>query len=112
MHDKRIYLYGLMGLLALVVTWYFNFQFIASDGEGNVYLNFFLAGFANPAATSLTIDLTITMLLCFVWIYREAKLLSIPYPWIYCLIALTIAVAVALAAFLIAREKYRSQISR
>lgn len=106
MSSKRlIWVYGLLGMLALVVTWYYNILFLQQNHEGYAYVNFFFAGVANYAATSLTIDLTITLLMLFVWIYVEAKREDIPYWWVYCLIGVFVAVAVAWAAFLIVREK-------
>jgi hypothetical protein len=97
-------LYLLLALAGLVMTWYYNLQFIAESG-GSFDIGAFLAASSSTAAAkSLTWDLTIACLAGLLWIFFESRRLGLRFFWIYIILAFGIAYAFAFPLFLFIRQ--------
>jgi len=97
-------LYLLLALAGLVITWYYNLQFIEESGGSFDIGAFMAAGATNAAAKSLTWDLTIACLAGLLWIFFESRRLGLRFFWIYIILAFGIAYAFAFPLFLFIRE--------
>jgi len=96
-------IYGLFSLGALVLCLRENFNYMDGDlGQG--LLSFIKDCFVTHASSSITIDIIFFTAAAFIFMYREAKRLQIPYLWVYYFFAMTIAVSVTFPLFLISRE--------
>ncbi len=92
-------LYAVLALVGLVGTWYYNLQF---DGAGaQAYLG---AWFANPASSSVAVDVIVTALVACIFYVREGLLQR--WRWSLTLVPLTFLVALAFTfpLFLAMRE--------
>ena len=97
--------YLLLAGAGAILTWYYNLQF-SMVTEGFFDLGEFISGgMANPAAASLTMDITIAAMTGFVWIIIEARRLKMRHSWLYILLGGTIAFAFAFPLFLFMRER-------
>jgi len=101
--------YAALAVLGVVLPWYFNLQMLAQTGS--LSLGDFLAGgFANPAASSLSVDLTIGCIAALVWMVAEARRIGMKHVWLYFVVTFGVAFACALPLFLLMRErKMRAQ---
>ncbi len=97
-------LYLALALAGLIMTWYYNLQFIDESGGHFDLGTFMAAGASNSAAKSLTWDLTIACLAGLLWIYFESKRIGLRYFWIFILLAFGVAFAFAFPLFLFIRE--------
>lgn len=98
-----ILVYAVLSVLGLVLPWYFNFQMIAA---GNMGFASFLAGvFANPASSSIGVDILVGATAFNVWMVLEARRLQMRHVWIYLALTLLIAFAFACPLFLLMRER-------
>ncbi|MEZ5503420.1 MAG: DUF2834 domain-containing protein [Halioglobus sp.] len=97
-------LYLLLTIAGLVMTWYYNLQFIQASGGNFDIAEFMAAGSTNAAAQSLTWDLTIACLSGLLWIYFESKRLGLRFFWLYILLAFGVAWAFAFPLFLFVRQ--------
>jgi len=66
-------IYLLLAIFGLVMTWYYNLQFIAESGGSFDVAEFIAAGATNAAARSLSWDLAIACITGLTWIYFESK---------------------------------------
>lgn len=97
-------LYLVLTLAGVVMTWYYNLQFIQESG-GNLDLGAFMAaGATNAASKSLTWDLTIACLAGLLWIFFESRRLGLRFFWIYIILAFGVAYAFAFPLFLFVRQ--------
>jgi hypothetical protein len=97
------FLYAILAVAALVVTWSWNFAFFAGPDAS---LGSFLAGaYANPAAASLSSDLLFLTLVAVVWMVVEARRHGIRFVWLYVAMGFAVAISVSFPLFLIARER-------
>jgi hypothetical protein len=97
-------LYLVLTLAGVVMTWYYNLQFIQESG-GNFDLGAFMAaGATNAASKSLTWDLTIACLAGLLWIFFESRRLGLRFFWIYIILAFGVAYAFAFPLFLFVRQ--------
>ena len=101
--------YLTLALLGIAGTGYFNFQFFGA-GETPGIGDFVAGGFANPAASSLTLDVLIAFLAFLVWLPTEARRLEMRGWWIYLVLGLTVAFAFAFPLFLFMRDRRLSEI--
>jgi hypothetical protein len=62
--------YGLLAIVGIIVTWYFNLQPMETSYMSGVY--------ANPAASSFTNDLIVVVIAFLVWSLIEIKRLKMP----------------------------------
>jgi hypothetical protein len=88
----------------LLATGYFNIRF-ATETHAFSVIDFVRGGFANPAAASITCDITVAFLAFLVWLPGEARRSGVRHWWLYAVIGLTVAFAVALPLFLLVRER-------
>ena len=97
-------LYLLLAIAGLVMTWYYNLQFI-SESQGSFDIAAFVAaGSTNAASKSLSWDLAIACIAGLSWIYFESKRLGLRFFWVYILLAFGIAFAFAFPLFLFVRQ--------
>lgn len=89
--------------IGLVGTAYFNITGFTSGGG-----NFFAAWFANPAVSSLSVDLLATASAASIFIIIEGRRLGMRLPWLYVLGSFVTAVAFVFPLFLAMRERHMS----
>lgn len=100
----RQIVFAVLAVAGLAIPWYFNLQLMS--GPGGLSLAHFVAGgYANPAASSLTTDLTVAFLAFLVWLPGEARRASVPHWWIYVVLGFGVAFAFAFPLFLLVRER-------
>ena len=103
---KKQIIFLTLAILGLLLTWYHNIQFmIANPGIFDIGL-FIAGGMANPAAASLTMDITIAAITGLTWISIESKRLGMKHLWFYYLTTFMIAFAFAFPFFLFQRERH------
>lgn len=102
--STRQVIYGLLAIAGLVATWTFNLQFMAQHGSFSVG-EFIAGGYANPAASSLSSDLTVGVLAFLVWLVAEARRLRMRRAWAYVVVTFGVAFAFAFPLFLLMRER-------
>lgn len=95
--------YIVVSLVALVATWSFNLQFFALPDNGGL-LGFIQAGYANPAAASLTNDLFLLGAACTVFMVTESRRLGVRHVWVYVVLSFVIAISVMFPLFMVARQ--------
>jgi hypothetical protein len=100
-------IYALLAVAGLLATGYFNLKFAGEHGGFSV-VDWVVAGFANPAAASISCDITVAFLAFLVWLPGEARRSGVRHWWLYALIGLLVAFAVALPLFLFVRERKRA----
>ena len=76
-------LYLLLAIIGLVMTWYYNLQFIEDSGGSFDIASFVAAGSTNAAAQSLSWDLAIACIAGLTWIFFESRRLDLRFFWIY-----------------------------
>lgn len=96
-----------VAVIGLLGTAYFNVTGFTS-GSGN----FFAAWFANPAVSSLSVDLLATASAASIFIIVEGRRLGMRLPWLYVLGSFVTAVAFVFPLFLAMRERHMSAPSR
>ena len=96
--------YTTLAVLGLTLTWYFNLQ-VFQPGSTTDMVGFFRLGFANPASSSLTVDLLVAFVAFAFWVVPEAARLGMPRGWIYPLLGFFVAFAFAYPLFLLLRER-------
>jgi hypothetical protein len=97
-------LYLALALLGLVMTWYYNLQFMQASG-GAFDLGAFLdATSGNAASQSLSWDLAVACVAGLLWIFFESRRLGMRFFWVYILLAFGIAWAFAFPLFLFVRQ--------
>lgn len=92
-----------VAVIGLVGTAYFNITGFTSGGG-----NFFAAWFANPAVSSLSVDLLATASAASIFIIIEGRRLGMRWPWLYVLGSFVTAVAFVFPLFLAMRERHMS----
>ena len=68
--------------------------------------NLLAAWFANPATSSLSIDLLVTASAASIFIILEGRRLGIRWPWLYVIASFITAVAFTFPLFLAVRERH------
>ena len=100
------FVYGVIGLLALVGTWGNNLQYFRTGlGYIGFTVHYWEDTLANPASRSVTADLLFFSLAATVWMLIEARRLGMRFPWLYVVFSLLIAASVMYPLFLINRER-------
>lgn len=104
---KREWIYLILSIIGLVSTWYFNLQFMSLSDDGGFDLGAFVAGgMANPASSSLTMDITISAIAGFTWMIVEGRKIGMKFPWLYVVGGCVTAFAFAFPFFLFMRERH------
>ena len=100
------FVYGIIGLLALVGTWGNDLQYFRMGlGYIGFTVRFWEDTLANPGTRSATVDLLFFSLAATVWMLLEARRLGMGWPWLYIVGSLLIAASVMYPLFLINRER-------
>ena len=97
-------LYLALTIAGLVMTWYYNLQFMSESGGSFDIASFVAAGSTNAASKSLSWDLAIACIAGLSWIYFESKRLGLRFFWVYIPLAFGIAYAFAFPLFLLIRQ--------
>lgn len=92
--------YLVLAGLGLLGTAWFNIQGVLNP-EGS----FLAAWFANPATTSLSIDLLVTASAASIFMILEGRRLGMRLVWLYVLASFVTAVAFTFPLFLAMRER-------
>ncbi len=95
--------YATLALAGLIGTWGFNLEYLRTPGADA--LGFVAGGFANPAASSLTVDLVTAATAFLFWSNVEARRLRLRSWWWVPVVTLAIAFAVAFPLFLLQRDR-------
>lgn len=101
----RAYLYLLLSIAGLALTWSQNLQFINELGAGATPLAFVEGVYANHASASIGWDITVAAAACLVWMHSEAKRLGMRHAWVFLPLTLLVALAFAWPLFLCLRER-------
>jgi hypothetical protein len=97
-------LYLVLAVAGVVMTWYYNLQFMQESGGSFDLAAFMAAGATNAASKSLSWDLTIACLTGLIWIFFESRRLGLRFFWIYIILAFGVAYAFAFPLFLFVRQ--------
>jgi hypothetical protein len=95
--------YAAAAVLALVGTWSQNVAYLGG-AEGSFAGRFLIDTLANPASTSITVDLLILLIPLFAWMVIEGRRIGIRFYWLYPLFGMLVAISVTFPLYLIARE--------
>jgi len=93
--------YGLLSVLGLVGTWYYNLQFSGS-GSSQGYVE---AWFANPASSSAAVDVIVTALAACLFYVLEGRRLGRRWVWVLVPLTFLVALAFTFPLFLAWRER-------
>lgn len=97
-----IIVYAVLAVLGAVLPWYFNVQLMPSGFT----LQAFLSGvFANPASSSIGVDILVGATAFNVWMIAEARRLGMKHWWVYLVVTFFVAFACACPLFLLMRER-------
>jgi Ca2+/H+ antiporter len=96
-------LYLLLAIVGLVLPYYFFMSFLITNGL-DLQL-FFSQLFANNISTFFVVDLVITAIVFWVFLYQEAQRWQMGNWWIYIVATLAIGPSFSLPLFLYFREK-------
>lgn len=100
------WLYAALAAIGLLGPWAFNLQWMTRTGvrtEGA--LGFLVDATANPASSSIALDITIACLVFFVWMLVEARSLGMRRAWLLIPYALLGSFASAFPLFLLLRSR-------
>jgi hypothetical protein len=101
---KQIF-YGVLALLGITLTWYYNIQFAVQHGSMDMEI-FIAECFANYAASSISWDVTIAAIAFLMWSNVESKRLQMKGWPIIAVLTLGVALAFAFPLFLLLRERH------
>ena len=97
---KNIFL--LLTILGFIAPYYFFFQFVITNGYDMPLL--LQQVFANNISSAFAVDLIVSIIVFWVYVFAEATRLRMKYPWFYLLVSLIIGLSFALPLFLYFRE--------
>lgn len=100
---KQIF-YGLMAIVGVCATWYFNIQAMQIDPNFS-FAVFISDNYVNPSSASITNDITVVLVVFFFWSFFEARKLKMKHWWVYVPLSVGIAIAFAYPLFLLMRER-------
>lgn len=104
--SRLAFFYGVLAFIALLATWHQNLHYFGGDASsGSAFVTFWKETFANPAATSITLDLFLLVVAVSIWMVLEARRLGIPYVWLYVVGGALIAISVTFPLFMLMRER-------
>ena len=96
--DVRQVIYGVLAVVGLVGTWYFNLTY---TGEAS----YLAAWFANAASSSAAVDLLVAFTAGSIFMIAEGRRLGMRAPWLYVVFGAIIAFAFTFPLFLLLRER-------
>jgi Terpene cyclase DEP1 len=98
--------YHLVGAAALLVGWYFNFQYFRVYGDEAGWIHWTKLLFVNPASASGAQDLIIANVVLFpLWTIVDGRRSKMRASWIYFPVSLITSFAFAMALFLAMRDR-------
>ncbi|MEE2733349.1 MAG: DUF2834 domain-containing protein [Pseudomonadota bacterium] len=108
-NSPLFYIYLLIGLCALVLTWV-HIPSYMGGGIIDANVQFWKDALvnANPASTFLAVDILFLALAVEIWMVLESRRLGIRYVWGYIVVATFIGISFAVPVFLAMREKHLS----
>ena len=96
----------LIGLAGLIGTWGNNGDYLSSGlGIADVNLLFWQETLVNPASRSITVDILCLGLAVIIWMFLEARRLSIRGVSIYVFLSIFVAIGAAFPFFMAHRER-------
>ncbi len=101
MTKKDIFL--ILAIIGLAVPYYFFFQ-LPAQGSFNLPL-LIQPFFANNFMKGAAMDLTVSVIVFWVYVFAEANKLQMKHPWLYLLATLLVGLSFALPLFLYFRER-------
>jgi hypothetical protein len=96
--DLRQIVYGVLAVVGLVGTWYFNLTY---SGEAS----YLAAWFANAASSSAAVDLLVAFTAGSIFMIVEGRRLGMRAPWLYVVFGAVLAFAFTFPLFLLVRER-------
>lgn len=96
--DLRQIAYGVLAVVGLVGTWYFNLTY---SGEAS----YLAAWFANAASSSAAVDLLVAFTAGSIFMIVEGRRLGMRAPWLYVVFGAVLAFAFTFPLFLLVRER-------
>lgn len=96
--------YGLLAIIALVLTWSQNLAYFGGGGGLSAFPAFLRDAAVNPASRSVTFDIALVLYAAAVWMVFEGRRRRIPFVWAYVIGGLLVAISVTLPLFMAARE--------
>jgi hypothetical protein len=96
-------LYLVLAVLGLVVPYYFLYQFLSEGGFSSPVMNAPL--FVNNFSAFFTMDLIISIIVFWAWMFDEVSRLQMKNSWVYMLATLAVGLSFALPLFLYFRER-------
>ena len=97
--------YGLTAVIGTVVPWLFFGSFFATSGLD--IPAFLVALFANGAAGGFSVDVLLSILVFWVWSWRDAQELRLSHWWLVLPAGVTVGLSLALPLYLWMREGRR-----
>lgn len=101
MTRKNVFL--ILAVIGFIAPYYFFLQLPSEDGLNLPLLIQPL--FANNFMRGLAVDLTISVLVFWFFVFAEASRLQMEHPWLYLLATLLVGLSFALPLFLYFRER-------
>ena len=98
---KNFFLF--FAFLGFLVPYYFFFRFFADAGFNLVLL--LQQALVNNVSIAFTVDLILSILVFWVFMFAEASKLQMKNPWLYLLASLLVGLSFALPLFLYFRER-------
>src|SRR6476646_8333244 len=99
--NKNVYL--VLAILGLIAPYWFFFQFFKANG---FQLGLLLQqALINPVSIAFTVDLIVSIVVFWFYLFAEANKLQMKNAWLYVLASLTIGLSFALPLFLYFRER-------
>ena len=99
-------IYYLVALAALIVGWYFNFQYIEQYGANASWTNWTEQLFVNPASASGGQDLLFAnVVLLPLWTIIDGRRIGLRAAWLYFPMSVFTSYAFAVALYLALRER-------
>ena len=100
------WLYYAVALVALLIGWYFNFQYMRQYGAEGGWWHWTTLLFVNPASASGGQDLIIANLILFpLWTMIDGRRCGMRASWLYFPMSLLTSYAFAIALFMAIRER-------
>jgi len=96
--------YAATGLVALIGCWGNNIPLFKDAGILDANIRFWQLTLVNPASRSITVDILCLGLAAIIWMFLEARRLSMRGVWLWVLFGLFIAIGAAFPWFMIHRE--------
>lgn len=97
-------LYYTLALIGLLVTWYYNGQYLLNGG-GLGPDAFFGSAFANALTTAITLDVYFAALVFSVWVFSDSRRHALKRPWRYVVLCFGVGLAIAFPLYLANRER-------